>query len=104
MNPNCSESYFYKGYLLSLKKDLKGAIDNYSRAISIDIDFVDAYVNRGYIYKIRKQKTEALADFKKAIRLFHLESMQDEIENLEKEVKSLEREIENVPWWQTKIF
>ena len=45
------------------------ALEDYTKAIQLKPDYVDAYNNRGNLYKAMGQQDKALADYDKAIQL-----------------------------------
>ena len=45
------------------------AIQEYDRAIQLDPDYVDAYLNRGFTYKKLDQYQRAIQDYDKAIQI-----------------------------------
>lgn len=62
--------YFYRGYIYGLKQGKrKEAISDYSKAIELNPEFVEAYNNRGNSYSDLEQYDKALADYNKAIEL-----------------------------------
>jgi tetratricopeptide (TPR) repeat protein len=50
-------------------EDFKGAIDDFTKAIELDSNFVDAYSSRGYAKNNLKDYKGAIADFSKSILL-----------------------------------
>jgi tetratricopeptide (TPR) repeat protein/S1-C subfamily serine protease len=65
----CLTLYFGQGSVLGKLKRYQEAIDSYSRAIALNPDFTEAYINRGLTYYYLKQYDKALADYNKAIAL-----------------------------------
>jgi tetratricopeptide (TPR) repeat protein len=64
-----AKAFFNKGEAKFADKDYKGAIEEYTKAIARDPDYVLAYNNRGAAKSWLNQKEEAIADYTKAIKL-----------------------------------
>lgn len=58
-----------KGVVLAQQGNLKGAIDNFDRALYFDANFVDAYYNRGKARTELQNFQGAIADYNQAIKL-----------------------------------
>jgi tetratricopeptide (TPR) repeat protein/tRNA A-37 threonylcarbamoyl transferase component Bud32 len=67
--PETAKAYTNRGLARQAKKDLDGAIQNYSQAIQIDPKWVDAYINRGNARKYKGDLTGAIQDYDQAIAL-----------------------------------
>jgi len=61
-----SFAYYNKANILCTQKDWQAAIESYTRAISIDPDFAEAYFNRGLTYIYTDEVEKGLADLSKA--------------------------------------
>jgi tetratricopeptide (TPR) repeat protein len=61
--------WFSKGYTLYQQGKLADAIQAYTSAIELDPRYVDAYNNRGVVYKYASEYERAIADYTKAIAL-----------------------------------
>jgi tetratricopeptide (TPR) repeat protein len=64
-----AQTYNVKGVEYSQNNRYKSAIDNFSRAIFLQPDFVDAYNNRGLTYSKNGYYQLAIDDFNQVIRL-----------------------------------
>jgi tetratricopeptide (TPR) repeat protein len=51
------------------KGNLDNAIQDYSRAIQLNPDYAEAYNNRGMAYVMKSNNQDAIADFKKVLKL-----------------------------------
>lgn len=60
------ETYFYIGTAYFGKKDVNKAFEYYTKAIEVDSTYGKAYINRGRIYKERKEHDKACGDWLKA--------------------------------------
>jgi tetratricopeptide (TPR) repeat protein len=69
LNPNNAVSRYYYGLSQDAVNDRRGALENYSKAISIDTAFTDAYNGRGAIFFALRKTDEAIDDFSKAIAI-----------------------------------
>ncbi len=61
--------YFERALKKALLQDYSGSISDYTHAIRLNPQFVDAYINRGVIKQERGDLEGALFDFNEAIRL-----------------------------------
>jgi len=61
-----AEEYFEKAYNSS---DDQYKIDNYTKCLKIDPDYVKAYYNRGNAYKELENYKNAIADYTRAIKI-----------------------------------
>lgn len=59
-------AWFNRGNLLSSMKDYRNAIANYTNAISLEVDFAEAYFNRGLCYLMIGENDKGVADLSKA--------------------------------------
>ncbi|MCK4761779.1 MAG: tetratricopeptide repeat protein [Candidatus Aminicenantes bacterium] len=65
-----SNTYYNSGLKKNLHEQYTEAIADYTKAIELEPEHVDAYLQRGTLnYKILKKYEEALADFEKAVEL-----------------------------------
>ncbi len=64
-----AETYFQWGYTKSKLGDYAGAISDYSRAIQLQPDAVNAYGNRGAMKALLGQHAAAIADYNIVVRL-----------------------------------
>ncbi len=64
-----AEEYFYSAFAKDDLGDYTGAIQDYNKAIELDPDFVDAYINRGIDKHSLGDNIGAIQDFNKAIEL-----------------------------------
>jgi tetratricopeptide (TPR) repeat protein len=62
-------AYYNRGNAYGKLKQYKRAIEDYSKAIELDLKFADAYNNRGNAYDELKQYKRAIEDYNKAIEL-----------------------------------
>ena len=61
--------YFNRGRDHYAKKDLEGAIQEFSRAIELKTNYADAYNNRGNAYQKQGNLEKAIQDYSEAIKL-----------------------------------
>lgn len=67
-----SKEFYKRGIIKDSLKDYKGAIDDYTKAIELDIKFTDAYSKRGTAKGVLEDDIQgAIADFNKAIEIDH---------------------------------
>ncbi len=64
-----AKKYFKTAEKFKEAKEYPSAITNYTKAIDLDPDLVDAYVSRGESYMAEENNKEAIRDFEKAIAL-----------------------------------
>lgn len=69
-NKNCANCYYNLGAIaLEIQKDNKKALEYFSKAISINESYVEAYFARGYTYSKLKDKASAKADYNFCLKL-----------------------------------
>jgi tetratricopeptide (TPR) repeat protein len=61
--------YYYSGFAKQKSKNLVGAIEDYSKAISLDKTHSTSYISRGSAYMDLKKYQEAILDYSKVIEL-----------------------------------
>lgn len=66
LQPDFSFAYYNKANILCTQQDFQAAIQNYTKAISIDGDFAEAYFNRGLTYLFTGQDSRGLSDMSKS--------------------------------------
>ena len=71
IDPNFKEAYNNRGLAYYNLKDYDKAIDDYAKAIEIDVDnnFKEVYKNRGLLYNLLGEYKKAINDYNKAIKL-----------------------------------
>jgi tetratricopeptide (TPR) repeat protein len=62
LNPNFPGGYLVLGYIAQSHFDLKGAADNYAKAVLLDRDNADAYNNLGFMYLLEGRYEQAMAN------------------------------------------
>ncbi len=67
--PNYLFGYMSRGQLSIEESDSLGAIDDFSRAISVDKYYAPAYAARAYVQLLREHYPDAIIDLNEAIRL-----------------------------------
>ncbi len=67
--PRNMYAYMSRGQLCIAVDDTLGAIDDFSRAISVDRYYAPAYAARAYVSLLRESYTDAIPDLNEAIRL-----------------------------------
>ncbi len=68
--PDFKDALFNLGYVnLVYTSDYAAAIDYFTRAITVDSRYTDAYFNRGYSYELSGDKVNARKDYQKALEL-----------------------------------
>jgi tetratricopeptide (TPR) repeat protein len=66
---NDATAYYSQGLARSNQEDVKGAIADFSKAISLNPQYAYAYLNRGVEYYYLGDKKKAFADFDEAIKI-----------------------------------
>ncbi|MGD1021078.1 MAG: tetratricopeptide repeat protein [Verrucomicrobiia bacterium] len=69
VGPQTPKDFVKRGNVKYARRDLDGAIADYSKAIELDPNFAEAYNNRGQIEKQRGDQARADADFAQAAKL-----------------------------------
>jgi tetratricopeptide (TPR) repeat protein len=69
--------YFYRGIVYDTLEELELAIADYTKAIELDPDFVDGYLNRAYAYFRSDRQDEAVADWLMAYELTDNQQVRD---------------------------
>jgi len=67
--PRYMYAYMSRGQLCIEVNDTLGAIDDFSRAISVDRYYAPAYAARGYVTLLQERYADAIPDLNEAIRL-----------------------------------
>lgn len=67
--PNAIDIFFKKGLESSQSGNYEQAIKDFSKAISLNANYAEAYYNRGIVFFEMKQNEKGMADFDKAINL-----------------------------------
>jgi serine/threonine protein kinase/Flp pilus assembly protein TadD len=68
-NKNQAQDFYSQGYEKHRKHDIDGAIADYTEAIRLNPQFIDAYYWRGIAKRSKKDSDGAIADYTEAIRL-----------------------------------
>ena len=69
-NKNCENCYYNLGAIyLEIKKDNILALENFTKAIAINPNYVEAYLARAYTYSKLKDKENAKADYQMCLKL-----------------------------------
>ncbi len=68
-NQECAEAYYNRGLAHSKKGELKLAIENYTKAITLKPDYADAYYNRGGAWLRLGERDKAKVDLETARNL-----------------------------------
>ena len=67
---DCDHCYYNLGAIyLEIKKDPKKALENFTKAIEINPNYVEAYFARGYTYSKLKDKESAKADYDMCLKI-----------------------------------
>jgi len=67
---NCDNCYYNMGAIyLQVKKDPKKALEQFTKAIEINPNYVEAYFARGYTYSKLKDKESAKADYNMCLKI-----------------------------------
>jgi tetratricopeptide (TPR) repeat protein len=64
LDTTMSNAYYDRGVLRLSKQDLLGAIDDFTKCLSMDIGHGQAYNNRGYVYIMLDMKAKGCKDFR----------------------------------------
>lgn len=69
-NKDCDNCLYNLGAIyLELKKDNQKAVDYFTKALSVNPNYADAYFARGYAYSKMKDKDNAKADYNACLKL-----------------------------------
>jgi tetratricopeptide (TPR) repeat protein len=69
-NKNCDNCYYNIGAIyLEIKKDPKKALEQFTKAIEVNPNYVEAYFARGYTYTKLKDKESAKADYNMCLKI-----------------------------------
>ena len=68
-NPNAAQAYSNRGSLRFLKKDIKGALSDFDKAIQISPNDPKLYLNRGYIKQVINNLEDAANDYNQALKI-----------------------------------
>ncbi len=69
-NKNCVNCFYNLGAIyLDVKKDNAKALDNFTKAIALNPQYIEAYFARGYTYAKLKDKVNAKADYNVCLKL-----------------------------------
>lgn len=69
-NPSCENCCYNMGAIyLDLKKDPKKALEQFTKAIEINPNYIEAYFARGYTYSKLKEKESAKADYNMCLKI-----------------------------------
>ncbi len=67
---SCDNCYYNLGAIyLEMKKDPKKAVEQFTKAIEVNPNYVEAYFARGYCYARLKDKESAKADYKMCLKI-----------------------------------
>ncbi|MBK7171810.1 MAG: tetratricopeptide repeat protein [Bacteroidales bacterium] len=70
IDPENKLAIYNSGYVnLVYQKDFDKGIDFFSKAVSLDSTFADAYFNRGYSYELKGDKPKARLDYERVLKL-----------------------------------
>lgn len=70
INTTCDKCYYNRGAIyLELKKDPKKALEEFTKAISVNPNYVEAYFARGYTYSKLKDRESAKADYNMCLKI-----------------------------------
>lgn len=64
LDTTMSNAYYDRGLLRLSRQDLLGAIDDFSKCLSMDIGHGQAYNNRGYVYIMLGMQVKGCKDFR----------------------------------------
>jgi tetratricopeptide (TPR) repeat protein len=67
---DCYNCYYNLGAIyFGFKKDFTKAIEQFTKAIELNPNYIEAYFARGYIYELLKDKESARADYKMCLQI-----------------------------------
>lgn len=70
-NPGYQDAYYNLGFIALVNKDdYAEAIKQFSKAINIEQNYVEAFYNRGLSYEYSGDKNSAIKDYKSALAIF----------------------------------
>lgn len=67
--PRTARDHYQRGLVREAKKDLEGALADYTKAVELDPRFLDAWSTRSSVYAERKQYHEAIDDLTKVVAI-----------------------------------
>lgn len=65
--PDFYGGYYRRGFMKDNKRDVDGAIEDYSTSIMLDSAYTYAYLGRGDMYMLKGNKDVAMADYRKVV-------------------------------------
>lgn len=71
IDPNYFMGFFVRALIHNDREEYIKAINDYTKAIELNLDFADAYYYRGLTWQILDKKDKAFADFDKAIVIYN---------------------------------
>ena len=103
-NPELAIAYFYKGIAFHSLRNNEKAFENYTKAIEIDKNMIDAYFNRGQLI-VKTNPKQALDDFVSAVALdnefidayYAIAAVQKTLGQYEEAVQNLDKILELDP-------
>lgn len=69
LEPKNAKIYVAEGYLFALEEENDKAIESYTKAIQLDVESIEALMNRAKTYTNMGMTSEAIADYEKATLL-----------------------------------
>lgn len=67
--PDEPAGYYQRGWFKDHSGDIKGALEDYTMAITLQPNVAYAYLNRGVLYRLKGENAKAESDFKQVVRL-----------------------------------
>ena len=67
--PTSARDYYERGLVRERDKEIEGALADYSEAVELDPQFLNAWFTRSSLYADQEEYTEAIADLSKVIEL-----------------------------------
>lgn len=68
-HPKKAEAYYYIANSFKKKNNMEAALANYTKAIEVRADYIQALVERGSLYMEQKRNDLAVPDFQKVVQL-----------------------------------
>lgn len=67
--PDEPAGYYQRGWFKDHFGDIEGALEDYTMAITLQLNVAYAYLNRGVLYRLKGENAKAESDFKQVVRL-----------------------------------
>jgi tetratricopeptide (TPR) repeat protein len=93
-DPNTGKWYFYRGQDFSILNDFKRAEADYTKAIQLTPQYVDAYLSRAILYYTLNEPERSINDYNQALRYLKDQDMRGFIYNNRGNAKALRKDLQ----------